>query len=169
MNLFGSGGTSLPQEVFEQFNDLYIFPSDFHLDFSSQGTSWQATRQNTLAPLPDVPGPSSFQSQASAAPADNDMRNRDVCSKGETGEGLWATSDIHWLIVDPALPPVRLHYPSRYLPSLKQLGRLYHHPCLRPSRFTGSKYHREIMTKDASNGRSNSWNPLLSAWAVVQE
>jgi len=38
-------------------------------------------------------------------PLDNDMRNRDVCFKGETGEGLWATSDIHWPIVDPTLPP----------------------------------------------------------------
>ena len=99
---FGSGGTSHPQEVFKQHNHFPIFPSGFYFDLSPQGT-WQ----NTLLPLPDIPGPPSFQPQVPVMLLDSDMRNRDVFSKEEAEAGSWATCDACSSIIAPVLPLVR--------------------------------------------------------------
>ena len=104
---FGSGGTSLPQEVFKQYNHFPILPSGFYLGLSPQGTSWQATRQNTFLPFPDISGPPSFQPRAPAMLLDSDMRNRDACFKEGTGAGSRVTCDTCSFIVAPALPLVR--------------------------------------------------------------
>lgn len=111
MDLFGPGGASLPQEVSEQFNHSSIFPSDFHLDFPQGTTSWQAARQTILPSLSDIPEPPSFQPQAPGMPLNSDMRNREVCFKGEIGAGLWVTRGTHSSIVAPALPLVRFPRP----------------------------------------------------------
>lgn len=127
MYLFGSGGAYIPQGVFEQPNHPSISSSDLHLDFS-QGAPWHATRQNTLPPLSDIPGPSSFQFPAFATPLDADF-------EGEIGAGLWGISDTDPPIVAPTLAPVRLLRSVRGYPrGFKQLSRLYRYPWLRPSR-----------------------------------
>ena len=152
MYLFGFGGTYIPQGVFEQVNHPSISSSDFYLD-SSQGTSWQATRQNSLPPLSDTSGPSNSRS---ATLLNSDVRNRDACFQGETRAGLWTIRDTHPPIAPPALPLVRfLRSACKYLRSSKQLSRLYRYPWPRPSHSTGSRYRKEIMITDASNGLSN--------------
>ena len=102
MDLFGSGGMSLPQ-VFEQLGHSSISPSDFQPDFP-QGASWQAARQITL-PLSDIPEAPSFLPQAPAIPLHSDMRNCDIYFKGEIGAESWATNSP---IAAPALPLVRI-------------------------------------------------------------